>query len=56
VHVTLVHRYPYTAWRKAWADGVAGLAYLGCAPFEFGAFAGYRHQVPNPNPNPRTEP
>ena len=54
MHVTLVHRYPYTAWRKAWADGVAGLAYLGCAPFEFGAFAGYRHQVPNPNP--RTEP
>ena len=45
VHVTLVHRYPYTAWRKAWAEGVAGLSYLGCAPFEFGAFEGYRHQA-----------
>lgn len=44
-HVTLVHRYPYTAWRKAWAEGVPGLAYLGCAPFDFAAFEGYRHQA-----------
>ena len=43
--MTLVHRYPYTAWRKAWAGGIAGLDYLGCAPFDFGAFPGYRHQA-----------
>lgn len=45
VHVTLVHRYPYTAWRQAWAAGVPGLEPIGDADFEFGAYAGYRHQA-----------
>lgn len=45
VHVTLVHRYPYTAWRQAWAAGVPGLEPIGDADFEFGAFAGYCHQA-----------
>ena len=67
VHVTLVHRYPYTAWLTGLtsekedstmpaskrpraeqpADGsaVPPLAYLGAAPFEFGAFGGYQHRA-----------
>ena len=47
VHITLVHRYPYTAWLRAVRDGEAAarLRYLGAAPFAFDAYPGYRHQA-----------
>jgi hypothetical protein len=54
-----VHRYPYTAWLSGLTDPAAagaatsrsparhveGLSYVGCAPFDFGSFDGYRHQA-----------
>ena len=52
VHVTLVHRYPYTAWRAPLvAAGGAGAAleFLGAAPFDFGAYPGYHHQATTRN-------
>ena len=51
-HVTLVHRYPYTAWRAPLvAAGGAGAAleFLGAAPFDFGAYPGYHHQATTRN-------
>ena len=50
IHVTLVHRYPYTAWLHAISSDApllrdAGLTYLGAADFDFTDYPGYRHQA-----------
>ena len=46
LHATLVHRYPYTAWRPAKeAERVAKgrLAYCGVVGFDAALYAGYAH-------------
>ncbi|KAL3902321.1 MAG: hypothetical protein SGPRY_012114, partial [Prymnesium sp.] len=51
VHITLVHRYPYTTWLGELAVGKssalrgAGLRYLGSVKFDFSQYSGYKHQV-----------
>jgi len=50
VHVTLVYRYPYTAWLSQLRDETAGfkllgLEYLGNSEFDFAAYPGYSHQA-----------
>jgi len=50
IHVTLVNRYPYTAWKSEWIGESAsleevGLEYLGHRDFEAGDYPGYEHQA-----------
>jgi 25S rRNA (uracil2634-N3)-methyltransferase len=42
VHVTVVHRFPYTSWRVEELGG-NGLAYCGSVPFAFADFPSYVH-------------
>ena len=51
IHLTLVHRYPYTVWlgelAKAGSPALreTGLSYAGATRFDFGEYAGYHHQA-----------
>jgi len=50
LHITLVNRYPYTAWKSEWVkDGPklreAGLEYLGAVDFVASCYPGYEHQA-----------
>jgi len=50
LHVTLVNRFPYTAWKAAWVqEGPSleqtGLEYLGCREFDASDYPGYQHQA-----------